>query len=84
MEEMNTPLNPHLQQTAVEWFYGEMKNHLEHDGDLLQKLTLTMAIAKQKERAQHGKTWDAAIIAHDDRGHVLARSICDFDDHKIG
>jgi hypothetical protein len=33
------------------------------------------------ERHQHGQTWDAAIHAHDARGHVYARSICDFDDY---
>lgn len=31
------------------------------------------------ERHQHGQTWDAAIHAHDARGHVYARSMCDFD-----
>jgi hypothetical protein len=36
------------------------------------------------EREQHGNTWDAAIKAHDDRGHVYVRSICDFDDYEIG
>ena len=32
------------------------------------------------EKHQHGNTWDAAIKAHDDRGHVHARSIVDFDE----
>jgi coenzyme F420-reducing hydrogenase alpha subunit len=36
------------------------------------------------EREQHGNTWDAAIKAHDDRGHVHARSLTDFDDYEIG
>jgi hypothetical protein len=58
-------------QTAVEWFYDKIKSHFEHDGDLLETLTFTMAIAKQKEREQHK--------AHDDRGHVFVRSFCDFD-----
>lgn len=39
-------------QTAVEWFYDKIKSHFEHDGDLLETLTFTMAIAKQKEREQ--------------------------------
>lgn len=39
--------------------------------------------AKEMERKQHGKTWDAAIKAHDDRGHVFVRSTCDFDDYEI-
>jgi hypothetical protein len=39
-------------QTAVEWFYDKIKSHFEHDGDLLEALTFTMAIAKQKEKEQ--------------------------------
>ena len=39
--------------------------------------------AKEMERNQHGNTWDAAIKAHDDRGHVFVRSTCDFDDYVI-
>ena len=71
-------------RTAVEWFYDKIKSHFEHDGDLLESLIFTMSIAKKKEREQHGNTWDAAIKAHDDRGHVYVRSICDFDDYEIG
>jgi hypothetical protein len=70
-------------KTAVDWFYEKIKSHFEHDGDLLEALTFTMAIAKKKEREQHGNTWDAAIKAHDDRGRVFVRSICDFDDYEI-
>ena len=36
--------------------------------------------AKELEKHQHGNTWDSAIKAHDDRGHVHARSIVDFDE----
>ncbi len=71
-------------QTAVEWFFEKIKSHFEDDGDALETLTFTMQHAKQKERKQHGATWDAAIKAHDDRGHVLARSICDFDNYEVG
>jgi len=39
-------------ETAVEWFYDKIKSHFEHDGDLLETLIFTMAIAKQKEREQ--------------------------------
>ena len=34
----------------------------------------------EMEKEQHGQTWDAAISAHDNRGHVHARSIVDFDE----
>jgi hypothetical protein len=70
-------------QTAVEWFYDKIKSHFEHDGDLLETITFTLSIAKMKEREQHGRTWDAAIKTHDDRGHVFARSVVDFDDYKV-
>ncbi len=37
--------------------------------------------AKEMEKQQHGQTWDAAIKAHDNRGHVHARSLVDFDEY---
>jgi len=70
-------------QTAVEWFYDKIKSHFEHDGDLLESLMSIKEIAKLKEREQHGNTWDSAIKAHDDRGHVYARSVVDFDDYEV-
>jgi hypothetical protein len=71
-------------KTAVEWFYDKIKSHFEHDGDSLETLTYTMAIAKQKERQQHRNTWVAAIKAHDNRGYVHVKSICDFDNYEVG
>jgi len=41
-----------MKQTAVEWFYDKIKSHFEHDGDLLETLIFTMAIAKQTEKEQ--------------------------------
>jgi hypothetical protein len=35
------------------------------------------------ERNQHGNTWDAAIQAYEDRGHVQVRAWCDFDEYEI-
>ena len=72
-----------MTETAVDWFYEQIKFQLEQGIDLSINLDLIYKEAKQKERYQHGNTWDAAIKAHDDRGHVLARSICDFDDYQI-
>lgn len=45
------------QQTAVEWFYDKIKSHFEHDGDLLETITFTMAIAKQMEMEQINKAY---------------------------
>ena len=41
-----------MKHTAVEWFYDKIKSHFEHDGDLLETLNFTKAIAKQKEKQQ--------------------------------
>ena len=71
--------------TAVERFINELRSgkklqfemtkcgHLitEHDNILDEILEL--------EKQQHGQTWDAAIKAHDNRGHVHARSLVYFD-----
>ena len=70
-------------QTAVEWFYNIAKCHIENDSDLLETLEFTLSIAKAKEREQHGRTWDNAIEAHDNRGYIKSRSISDFDNYEI-
>lgn len=37
-------------KTTIDWFFDKIKSHFEHDGDLLETLTFTASIAKQKER----------------------------------
>jgi hypothetical protein len=44
-------------ETAVEWFYDKIKSYFDHDGDLLETLTFTMAIAKKMEREQIEKSF---------------------------
>lgn len=66
-------------QTAVEWLFL-MLNNPNSNQDFANKL---LAQAKKMEREQHGRTWDAAIQAHEDRGHVISRSLTDFDEYKI-
>ena len=39
-------------QTAIDFFYDKIKSHFKHDGDLLETLNFTYAIAKEKEREQ--------------------------------
>jgi hypothetical protein len=46
-----------------------------------QSLHIAMAKIEKIIKQQLGKTWDAAINAHEERGHVIARSICDFDEY---
>jgi hypothetical protein len=65
-------------QTAVEWLVEQLKER-GYAGEFPPHLLFEQALAM--ERHQHGQTWDAAIHAHDARGHVYARSMCDFDDY---
>ena len=70
--------------TAVEWF---IDNAFEEgflwvtDKPAMFELNLIIEKAKEMDKQQHGQTWDAAIKAHDDRGHVHARSLVDFDEY---
>ena len=64
-------------QTAVEWLFSQIPFGWSSSRAAYEAL----AIAKQMEKEQHGQTWDAAIKAHDDRGHVHARSLVDFDEY---
>jgi len=63
------------EQTAVEWLINQVE-----DFCFLIPVDIIEA-AKEMEKQQHGQTWDAAIKAHDNRGHVHARSIVDFDEY---
>jgi hypothetical protein len=65
------------QQTAVEWLINELKD-TGYDFSLVPN---TIQAAKAREKHHHGQTWDAAIKAHDNRGHVHSRSIVDFDEY---
>lgn len=44
---------------------------------LLDKINYALEMEKQ----QHGETWNAAIQAHENRGFVISRSLCDFDNY---
>jgi hypothetical protein len=71
-----------MAQTAVDWFYQMILPKDTQAVFLLAKdIEVLLEQAKELEKQQHGQTWDAAIQAHDDRGHVHARSITDFDEY---
>jgi hypothetical protein len=72
-----------LDKTAIDQMFDIIEGLAEYstENPLLQSLLTAKPRLKQLERNQHGDTWDAAIQAHEDRGHVLARSICDFDNY---
>ena len=59
--------------TAVEWLINQVEDFcFLIPVDIIEE-------AKKMDKQQHGETWDAAIKAHDNRGHVHARSLVDFD-----
>jgi hypothetical protein len=65
------------QQTAVEWLFSQIPFEWSSSKAAFEALQQ----AKEMEKQQHGQTWDEAINAHDNRGHVHARSIVDFDEY---
>jgi hypothetical protein len=67
--------------TAVDWLQGEIEYNLFMYPANTDWLPILVDKAKEMEKQQHGETWDSAIKAHDDRGHVHARSIVDFDEY---
>lgn len=72
------------QQTAVEWLESTVKKISVGRAavDAYKQMILQLIQeAKAMEKEQHGNTWDAAIDAHERRGHNIARSWCDFDEH---
>jgi len=69
------------QQTAVDYFFDKIKSNFEHDGDKLESVMFLYAICKKKEREQHGKTWDSALDAGQNRAWNVVRAYGDFDDY---
>ena len=75
-----------MAQSAVEWLIKELKTgkNLQFEmtkcGHLISITDNILDKILELEKQQHGNTWDAAIKAHDERGHVHARSLVDFDE----
>jgi hypothetical protein len=68
------------EQSAVEWLINEINSRGPKENNPPSWLKKLYQKAEEIEKQQHGVTWDAAIKAHDNRGHVHARSIIDFDE----
>lgn len=68
-------------QTAVEWFFDKIKSYFEHDGELFETASFTYAVAKEKEKEQHGVTWDSAIDQNEKRGFNSIRTYDDFEQY---
>ena len=70
------------QWTAVEWLFEEIdKTYWDYLTTEQQREIVQQAL--EMERKQHGNTWDAAIQAYEDRGHVQVRAWSDFDEYEI-
>jgi ABC-type glycerol-3-phosphate transport system substrate-binding protein len=71
------------QKSAVEWLKKELENygsnsHLSLDWDTFDELCEQ---AKEKEKEQHGQTWDGALDAGENRAWNVMRAYSDFDDY---
>ena len=64
-------------QTAVQWLIEQV----ECRGLTTKELRENFKQAKQMENDQIIDAWDSAIQAHEDRGHVLAKSWEDFEEY---
>jgi hypothetical protein len=71
-------------QTAVQWLVEKLQESgiplMTDEFEMIQQ-------AKEMEKGQIIDAWDSAIQAHEDRGHVLAKSWEDFEEyfeHKYG
>lgn len=69
-----------MAQTSVEWIAERFKDTIltEYaEGRFLELIEE----AKEMEKKQHGRTWDAALDACEKRGHVYVRAWEDFDEY---
>ena len=69
-----------MKQTAVEWLINELDKYNKGVSEFFSDVAIKNH-ARRMDKEQHGNTWDAAIKAHEDRGGVISRSICDFDEY---
>jgi hypothetical protein len=65
-----------MKKTAVEWLVDD----LIHKGIDLKHYQIIIGIAKEMEKEQHGKTWDAALDKYEVRAGNYMRAYEDFDD----
>jgi site-specific DNA-cytosine methylase len=69
------------QLTAVEFVLQYLQNVKPNKFCSIEKIKELLEQAKEMEKEQHGNTWDEAIDTHERRGHIIARSLVDFDDY---
>ena len=70
-----------MAQTSVEWLIEQLSS--KHIGFemYVNANKETIEQAKEIEKKQHSRTWDAALDAYEKRGHVYVRAWEDFDEY---
>ena len=64
------------QQTAVDWFFENIKSYFTKDGDVFEDIVFTMSIAKLKEKQQIIDAWkdNRDMIYYDEDKDELSES----------
>ena len=68
------------EQSAVDFLHSKILFNIGLDDNDIFKLRELVKIAKKLEEKQHGKTWDAALNASQNRAWNVMRAYSDFDD----
>ena len=68
------------EQSAVDFLHSKILFNIGLDDNDIFKLRELVKIAKKLEDKQHGKTWDAALDAGQNRAWNVMRAYEDFDD----
>ena len=68
------------EQSAVDFLHSKILFNIGLDDNDIFKLRELVKIAKKLEDKQHGKTWDAALDAGQNRAWNVMRAYSDFDD----
>ena len=69
-----------MAQTSVEWLIDELNKKQNGEGSKLSYNHM-FDKAKEMERKEHGKTWDAALDKYEVRAGNYMRAYEDFDDY---
>ena len=68
------------EQSAIDFLHSKILFNIGLDDNDIFKLRELVKIAKKLEDKQHGKTWDAALDAGQNRAWNVMRAYSDFDD----
>jgi len=69
------------EQSAIDFLHSKILFNIGLDDNDIFKLRELVKIAKKLEEKQHGKTWDSALDAGQNRAWNVMRAYSDFDDY---